>query len=538
MNKNFKRPLQVLMLMLAAILTLSMVACGGTPSDITTTSGTTAPGETTTVPSETGPVQSDETLVVILPGEPAALTSLNGNFNEYNIMVQHAIYNRLFEVDGPTGELTYSLAESFETIDNTHAKIKLRAEAAFADGTPVTAQDVLYTFGLGVANNLDWARTIDLANCKAEDDKTVLVAFSRYSPGWYNGLAEGSASIISEAAVNAVGGAAESERKAPLGSGRYKFVEWQAGQYIMMERNDNYWDKNYVGYYKNIKFMFAADSAARLLAVKSGDADVALSISVGEAQTLKNDTTAKPVLFTLSMTRNIYFNNSTGVFADSKLREAVSLLIDVEAINAVVNRGEGEIAQGFVPSTNPYYVEYHPNGKNPYDAEKAKQLLAEAGYANGLTFDCIVNAQFEAIATIIQEQMRQANVTMNIKILEQSVFVTEAKAGNYDMQLGQNDNGVIVPDNFNLINPATKDNTIGGCKITDPAMSDLIKKAVSADEAIAKEGWAAIINYLFDNHCLVGINTVVQAHAIKPELEGLKLFKRNFADFTEIKPVG
>jgi ABC-type transport system substrate-binding protein len=480
-------------------------------------------------------IKTDETLVVAMPSEPNALSPLNGSNSHMDNNIQVHIGSRLFELN-TNKDLEYSLAASYETIDETHYRIRLRDGLCFSDGTPLTAADVAYTFTLAKEEtNLTWCEKFDPAGFVVEDEKTVVIAYTQYAPGFPSDLGESAAWIASKKSLEAMDRAAMN-RTPPAGSGRYKFVEWKSGEYILLERNENYWDSDYTGYYKYLKFIFISDAASRTLAVRSGDADVGMELTLSEAKALENDPAVKPVIFQSGNTRNLYFNTSKGIFTDPKLREACMYLVNSQAIAEITNAGYGKVVQGFIPESNPYYKEYYPNGQHPMDVAKAKQLLAEAGYPNGFSCKAVILPTFEQLAVIVQENFRQANINMEITILEPARAVGEFRAGNYEIAIGQNDNSIVHLENFNLIDPETAWTTIGGPKITDPAMIPILKKARSSDKALEKEGWIEVIDYIFDNVCLVGLCDDYYCFTIDAGLNGLRLRKRYYIDVSDVVP--
>jgi len=305
----------------------------------------------------------------------------------------------------------------------------------------------------------------------------------------------------------------------------------------MLERNENYWDPDYTGYYKNIKVMWASDAASRTLAVKSGDADVAESLSVSECLTLENDSTATPVIFSTSTVFVLYFNCDKEPFNDPKLREAVTYLIDSAGLNQLVNMGKGEVIQGYIPrQAGEYYKDYYENGVHPYDPEKGKQMLADLGY-NDLTIECIVLQANMAPATVIQETLRNVGITMNITPMEPANYVPAARKGEYNLTIGNVNNAFVAHDNFRLVDPRDAYDIIGGPKITDEAMIEIVNRAKSSDHDTAVQGWHDVIDYLFDNWCLVGLYNKVVCAATNPDIEGLKLLKRDYVNITELHPI-
>ena len=522
------------MLILVLVMVFSMTACSSNGSD----SGT-KPVETA-APADEKPntVKTDETITVMLSAEPTAIVALTGITDQEACVIEYANSARLWEFNPRDASIEMSLAEKYESIDETHYRITLKEGIHYSDGTPVTAEDVRWTIATSSAAGQDWAKFIDVENTKVEDERHLVIAYERYVPGWDVALAESAAGIYSEAAVNAVGGLTAAERNQPVSCGRYSVTEWKTGEYMLLERNENYWDPEYFGYYKYIKVMWASDSATRVLAIKSGDVQVANTISISESVNMKNETNVKTTIVPTSTTFNVYFNNTNGPFADPKLREACSYLIDSAGINALVNMGMGEVAQGFVPKQNvEYYHEFYEGGVNPYDPEKGKQLLKDAGYGDGLTVECVILKANLAPATVIQEAFRNAGITMNITTLEPANFVPEARAGNYDISIGTNSNGFLSPDNFKLVDPDQAFSTIGGPKITDPAMTEIINRAMSFDRAAAKQGWSDCIDYLFTNHSVVGLYHKLVCAAYSPDITGVSFIKRDYLNITELHPV-
>ena len=544
-----KKSTRILAMLLALVLALSMAACSNTskpagndtpaPAQNDQPANPDAPAVTEAPEAAPNTEKSEDTLTVMLAAEPTTLTGLTGIQDQEACVVEYATGARLYDFDFANGETVPSLAKECETIDETHYRITLRDDAHYEDGTPITAADVEYTIRTSHEFGVESVVHVVPEECKAEDDTHYVIAFDEYVPGWQAGLSETNMTIFSEAAVEAVGGPSGSERTMPVSAGRYTFKEWKAGEYMLLERNENYWDPDYVGYYKFIKVIWASDSASRTLAVKSGDADIAETISVSECVTLQNDPNAKPIIFPSSTVFNVYFNNSNGPFSDPKLREAVSYLIDSEGINQLVNMGMGEAVQGFIPKQiGEYYKDYFEGGVHTYDPDKAKELLAEAGYADGLTLECIVLKANMAPATVVQEALRSVGITLNVTSLEPANYVPEARKGNYDLTIGNNDNGFLSPDNFKLVNPEQAYDVIGGPKITDEAMIELVKRANSFDHDTAVQGWHDVIDYLFSNNCLVGLYGKLICHATNPNIEGLRLVKRGYIDITELHPVG
>lgn len=484
-------------------------ACGDSSSSVAVGSSSIA----------AGPVLTDETLVIALNAEPTALTALNGTSTEASLIIAESTGGSLYEYRD--GELSPSLASGYDVVDETHYRFHLREGIHYADGTPVTAQDVVYSYNCYAASGNTSATYFNMDELVAEDDSTVMIAFKNYVPGWLGLLAEGSMPIFSQANVDAVGGIEAAERNAPVGCGRYNVSEWKSGEYILIERNENYWDPEYAGYYKYIKFIGIADASSRMLAVQSGDANLAYRISTADYVGLQASPDVDGVIYSETALYNLICNCASEKLKDKKVREALAYATDAAAVNALINMGTGKVAQGLFPESFPYYHEVFEGGHLPYDPEKAKELLAQAGVSN-LTLKLPCLAGNKGVATIVQESMRKAGITVEIEICEQSVYVQVARSGEYDLQIGSTDYRMLQPNCFNQFSPDMVGKSIGSIRLADDeALKDMVKRGNSSDEATCTKAMSEIIDYVVGGFCIIGLCTQGKYCAVTSGIEGL-----------------
>lgn len=515
--------LQVLSVAAAAV---ALTACGG-GSDASSVSSSAAAGGASSVSAVPNTALSEETLTVALNAEPAALTGLAGTSTEAGMIVMNTLGSSLYRYDGETRDAKPALATGYEMIDETHYRFTLRDGICYSDGSPVTAEDVLYSLTCYFEGGMQDASYFNIDEFAVEDEKHIVIAFKEYVPGWLYLVSEASAAIFSQAAVDAVGGVEAAERTVPVGCGPYKFVEWKSGEYIMVERNENYWDTEAApNYYKYIKFIFIGDAASRTLAVQSGDADVAYRVATTDYITAGADPNTDAVEIPCDSIYNVVFNCSSEKMSNAKLREAVAYGIDAAAVNALITMGQGELCQGLWSPAFPYMHDVYPGGVLTYDPEKAQAALAEAGYPDGTSLKLICLSSNQGIATIVQENLRQIGIEVEISILEQSVYLPTSRSGDYDMQIGSSTVGTVQPNAFNLVDPAKIGVSVQSCRIQDPAMSDLVSMAYSSDEAIMEEGFSGIIDYVFNNFCLRGLCTESKYCVVKAGLAGLSSCNR------------
>ena len=523
MKRSYRK---LLALICAAATVVSMTACGNKSASASAQEAT--PAETSAQIAETAPKPtelSDKTLTVALQAEPTGLTGLLGAGTEAGLIVMDTLTNTLYRYDGETRQAVPALASSYETIDETHYRFTLREDACYSDGTPVKAQDVVYSFTKYIEAGVANATSLDAEGLVAEDDQHVVIAFKNYVPGWLYLVSEPSMGVFSEGAVEAVGGPEAAERTVPVSCGRYVFSEWKSGEYIMVERNDNYWDKDNMGFYKNIKFIFIGDSAARSLAVQSGDADVAYRVSATDYLAAEANPGISGYKIPGEAVYNVFFNCSSELMSNAKLREAVAYAIDANAVNNLITLGTGRLAQGLWSPSFPYMHDVYDGGVLQTDLEKSKAALAESGLT-GFTLRCITLPANQGIATIVQENLRQVGIEVEVVPMEQSIYVQEARSGNYDMQIGSSTVETVQPNAFNQIDPAKIGISIGTCRITDPVMTELVAKASSSDEATSAEGFNGIVDYVFENFCLRGLCTESKSCVVRTGIQGLRASSR------------
>ena len=310
-----------------------------------------------------------------------------------------------------------SLAESWETSpDGLVWNFHLKKGVKFHNGRELTAEDIKWNFDRVTDPKLGSTIGVRLANVKSvevvdkytirfilkEPSGSFLAAF--YNP---NSL---SFQIIAPESVNKDGKVIH-----PIGTGPFKFAEWKSNDYTKFVRFDDYRVKG-LPYLDAVIIKPVPDQVVRISAVKSGDLDVARWLPVEQVAKLMKKS-QKGVKFSLqsgAATVIVWFNHSKPPFNDIRVRQAVALGIDKEQIEQAYSFGYGEVLnQPFSKNTpwNPGVPEIKR------DVAKAKALLKEAGYPNGL--DITIHAanaypSFVVQATVMQQQLQE--IGMNVKL--------------------------------------------------------------------------------------------------------------------------
>ncbi len=516
-----------LALLLSIVMAAGMLtACGsdGVEKKTDNAAGQEEQDETAAAPNE---VESDETLTVVLAGEPEGMTRLAGN-NDVGLYINPS-FGHLLSYNSETKEIESGIAD-YEIIDDTHYRFTIKDEVVFSDGTPVTTEDVQYTMQCYKDANVQAISSFDVENFVVEDDQNIIIALENYERGWEYDLTS-ELPIFSKRSIDEIG-VENTAMQAPISCGKYTVNEWKHGQYILYERNENYWDDSYTGYFKYIKMMFVPDAASRVLAVRSGDADVANEVSITDYTSLKGDATVSASAYPTGKVVNLLFNCQK--MTDEKAREAVAHAVNAENVNSVLNLGEGKVVQGLFDPEFQYYAPVYEEEHAEYDVELAKEMWQKTDYAkSGIPLKLICLQSYKNAAAVVQEDLRQSGIEVEVNVMDQMAYLETSRSGDYDMQISNS--LAIIPRNttYAQINPSQIGQAANSIRYETKELSAAIEKAESSDDTEAKEGYEEIQKIVFDNYCLVGLCDTEAYCVYNKDIEGFTVGSiLNRVDFT------
>lgn len=346
--------------------------------------------------------------------------------------VQRLIMDGLFGFDDEM-KIIPLLAESYEANeDATEYVIHLRQGISFSDGTPLNAEAAKANLDRWADKELGLKRTTLLCNVigstEIVDDYTVKVKLSQSFGAFISTLAH-PACVLMSPKVIAEGNDACAER--PVGTGQYIFKEWIAGDHATVTLNKDWWgyDAEICGGtalaepdagFKSVTFRPVAENATRVAMLQSGDADFIWPVPTESMQALAGDTNIYVGAEEGMVVRYLFMNNQKAPFNDKRVRQAVNYAINKDAYIAVVKNGLSSAASSII---GPATQHYKGNDPYPYDPEKAKELLAEAGYPDGFecTLICASTTGNLKQGEFLQQQLAQVGITMNINALESAV---------------------------------------------------------------------------------------------------------------------
>ncbi|MCO5220065.1 MAG: ABC transporter substrate-binding protein [Thermomicrobiales bacterium] len=326
--------------------------------------------------------------------------------------------------------------------DGLSVTYHLRPDVLFHDGTPFNAQAVADT----VARHLDPAIASPtssylgpLAEVQVVDDLTVTYIYSEPFAPMFVGLGYSYCAPISIAAATELG---DDFGRNPVGTGPYKFVEWTADDTIVLEKNPEHtWSTPFYETQKEpsidrVEFVVIPEDATRLAALVAGEVDVVAgtdAVPTDKLGSLSEEPGIEIYTRPAVGVYYAYFNQAIEPLNDVRVRQAIQHAVDLEAIVALVLDGHGVPATSALASAFGAYKDDLP--QYPYDPERAKELLAEAGYADGfeLTYLNIASPVYQRVAEVLQEFLAEVNIELAVESYPVSELTPKAASGEYGM---------------------------------------------------------------------------------------------------------
>ena len=427
-----KLALIMCMTMLAGILAScgnSSTAAPASPAPASSSAPEASTAPAASAPAAPAPAERKvkDTITLVNELEPDTLDPRRGNSVTNNI-IMNLIYDSLVGQDDAFNPVP-RLATSWEFIDDTHVKFELRDDVVFANGNAFTSSDVLFSFARTKLDStsqstMSW---YDEVNSYAEGDYTVVLAMHHPYAPIFSVLASGRCWVGDEDTINEMG--EENHARSPVGTGPYKMKEWVSGSSILLERNDNYWGEPAKTPYFHFKVV--AEPTNRVIELETKNADISLYIAgsdVGRVNSIdgysaQQGASEKYYLVTMAM------NNE--LLSDQKVRYALSHAIDIQALADGAFDGTAHGMTGVYPSIVEHWKDM---GGWEYNPEKAKQLLAEAGYPNGFDIELHIlpGTDYQRMAQIVQAYWQAIGVNARI---EQSVLATREAQGPWETSI-------------------------------------------------------------------------------------------------------
>lgn len=508
----------VLTLMLAFVL----AACASEPDETGGTSYDTNDEGTTEEEPDAGE------LVIANSADAVSLDPAGSN-DVPSSNVAENIYETLVKLNMDM-ELEPSLATEWEAVEDDVWEFTLREDVKFHDGSDFNAEVVKANIERVLDEEVGSPRQFlytMVADIEVVDDHTVRFTTEYPFAPLPAHLAHSGGAMVSLDLIEEDYAAMEDGEEPgsvisenPVGTGYFKFEEWAPGDYIRLVKNDDYWGEP--AKLDTVTFKVVDEDQTRVAELLTGDSHIIDPLSPSDVAQVEGEEGVDPARQASVSLSYIGFNTQKEPFDDPKVRQAINMAIDKEQIIEGIYDGAG------IPATGPLAPDvfgYDGNVEGlEYDPERAKELLAEAGYEDGFSTTIWTNDSRERIdtATNIQAQLEEFGITVEVEILEWGAYLEQTAQGEHEMFIlgwstvtGDADYGLYAlfhSDNFG--DPGNRTFT------EDPELDDLLEQAreepepekrqelyTEVQELLAEE---APMLYIHHQELLLGVSDKVQ----------------------------
>jgi peptide/nickel transport system substrate-binding protein len=470
-----------------------------------------------------GAAQAQTTLRIGIGEDPDILDPSIGRTYVGRIVFS-AFCDKLFDIDEKLN-IVPQLALSHETsADGKEMTIKLRPNVKFHDGEPLDAEAAKFSIERHMTFPTSFRKSelASVDHVEVVDPLTIkLVLKTPYSP-LIAQLTDRSGMMVSPKAAKEAG---DKFGLHPVCAGPYKFVERVQQDRMVFEKFADYWNKDNI-HIDRVVFLPIVDATVRLANLKSGGLDLIERVLATDIKDVRADPklvlSTAPELGYQGLTINIGNDKAKGPLSQSaKVRQALDLSIDREAINQVVFNGEFTPGNQWVSPTHPYYQKAFPiHGR---DIAKAKALLKEAGVSLPVTVDYMVpkGTEYEAVAQVVQSMAAEAGFDIKVRVVEFATTFKQAQAGEFQV-FQINWSGRIDPDGNSYIFMRSKaPQNDGG--YSNPEADKLMEEGRATSNVEERKAIYAKLNkILLDDLPIIYIyhRTLLIAHTTK--LQGYK----------------
>jgi peptide/nickel transport system substrate-binding protein len=400
-----------------------------------------------TSPSRAGSEPGAKTLIVGTRVDPKTLNPLAITASEGH-QIAGLVFLKLLEEQDDFMTFKPQLAKSWSVgADGLDVTFVLRDDARWSDGTPVTADDVRFTWELQVDTTVAWASAsvkARIRDVEVKDAHTVVFHFrERYL---YQVMDANDGPILPRHLLASVPRAEVKSSpfgRAPVGNGPYRIARWESGQYIELSPNPHYFGRK--PRVERVLFKVVPDAVTLVMQLKASEIDVLEAVQTGDLASIRE---ARPhaEIYTVPSRRMsfIAWNHAREPFADREVRRALTAAIDrAEVVRAVWGEYGRECTSPIVPLLWAYDAGIPAI---PYDPEAARARLAERGFKDSdgdgvldrdgrpLEFELLVNdAQNRVdVVTIVQAQLARTGIKVNLRVMEYGAYIDRILATDYD----------------------------------------------------------------------------------------------------------
>ena len=319
------------------------------------------------------------------------------------------------------GNIVPELAQEITKVSPKETLIKIKNDIKFSNGETLTIDDVLFSLERAKASPKMSQDLYMIESFEKVDDRTLKINTLYDAGNLLHKLASGGVAIINKKAF-------EEDENNIVGTGMFKLKEWVAGEKLVLERNEFFKDSK-----SNIDTLvvkFVPEANSRMIMLETGEIDLARDLLPLDFKKISEDTKFTTVEIETPSNMFLGFDLRNELLADKRVRQAIAYAINNEDLVKTVFNGSASVATSPVPKST---TGHNENANNyPQDIEKAKQLLAEAGYPNGFNIELFVSEDNQRIdmAVIIQDNLKKIGINAEIKTFQWAAYVSTIENPN------------------------------------------------------------------------------------------------------------
>ncbi len=428
------------------------------------------------------------------------------------------------------GSLKPALAEDYSVSeDGLTYTFTLRDNVTFHNGDPLTTEDVIYTFerlmGKETGEPLD-ANFEIIASVEAPDENTVVITLKEPNSAFLSYLTALDSAILPKSNDG-------KHNDNPIGTGPFKFNSYNPESNLILDKNENYWQEG-LPYLDKVTFTFQPDDQTALLALQSGEMDI---VAVGSHRIPEVENDFQLEYQDSNTVLLLGFNQEREPFQDQRIRQAMNYAINKDdVIDAAFNGYATKLGSNMSPAMGAYFKEGLED-VYPHDVEKAKELLAEAGYPDGFKTTLSISSHAELysnVAQVVVENLREAGIEAEIEVVEWGIWLERIYQGrDYDMTI-IDFTGVLSPyETIKRYHTEASNNFFNySNEEFDQLMEEVI---VETDENKQVEMFHRAQEVLSEDAAAVYMADYQIIWALNPKLEGYQLYPYFFHDLSEVR---
>ncbi|GED32524.1 ABC transporter substrate-binding protein [Brevibacillus centrosporus] len=399
-----------------------------------------------------------------------------------SVRVYALLYDSLTKLD-ENMNIVPNLAEKWEIApDGKTITMFLHKGVKFHNGKDMTADDVKFSFERIMNPDTGAIAKSYFASVEAievKDPTTVVFKLKTADAAFIANTASAYASIVPSGSTDLT--------KDAIGTGPFKLEKSEPGQYVLLKKNPDYFNKD-LPKVETIKFQIMKDEAERLAAIRSGKIDIS-TISADSAKLLEGKPGVQVKNYQSLEYSYLGINVNKKPFDNPKVREAISYAVDRNQIVQTVWKGEAALTGPIAPAITNWALDTASYPTYKTDVEKAKQLLAEAGFPNGFETQIETAATYPDMvetAQVIQQQLKAIGINAKINQLEWGNYIEVWKSKDMNLMVGRNTSGVDADRSMRFFFASTGSANVWN--YSNPAYDELVQKALgTVDQAERKK---------------------------------------------------